>query len=110
MPAGLDAQATVGVHSLPLTPFQGLGVVAVWTAGALLLGALAPKVRDALTAWALETLVIGPPARSAGTALSPPDGADRVARTSTSFTIFEGTAEIQRVIIGRAVTGLLDVC
>ncbi len=26
------------------------------------------------------------------------------ARTSTSFTIFEGTSEIQRMIIGRAVT------
>jgi alkylation response protein AidB-like acyl-CoA dehydrogenase len=31
------------------------------------------------------------------------------ASTSTSFTIFEGTSEIQRLIIGRAVTGL-DVC
>jgi alkylation response protein AidB-like acyl-CoA dehydrogenase len=28
------------------------------------------------------------------------------ARTSTSFTIFEGTSEIQRMIIGRAITGL----
>jgi alkylation response protein AidB-like acyl-CoA dehydrogenase len=28
------------------------------------------------------------------------------ARTSTGFTIFEGTSEIQRMIISRAVTGL----
>jgi ABC-2 type transport system permease protein len=46
LPAGLDAQATIGVNSLPLTPWQGLGVVALWTAGALLLGALALKSRD----------------------------------------------------------------
>jgi ABC-2 type transport system permease protein len=45
--AGLDVQATTGVNSLPLTPWQGLGVVALWTAGALLLGALALKFRDA---------------------------------------------------------------
>jgi ABC-2 type transport system permease protein len=47
LPAGLDAQATIGVKGLPLTPWQGLGVVALWTAGALLLGALALKLRDA---------------------------------------------------------------
>jgi ABC-2 type transport system permease protein len=47
LPAGLDAQATIGVPSLPLTPWQGLGVVALWTAGALLLGALVLKFRDA---------------------------------------------------------------
>jgi ABC-2 type transport system permease protein len=46
LPAGLDAQATIGVHSLPLRPWQGLGVVALWTAGALLLGALVLKSRD----------------------------------------------------------------
>jgi ABC-2 type transport system permease protein len=47
LPAGLDAQATIGVKGLPLTPGQGLGVVALWTASALLLGALALKSRDA---------------------------------------------------------------
>ncbi len=47
LPAGLDAQATIGVNSLPLTPWQGLGVVALWTAAALLLGALALIIRDA---------------------------------------------------------------
>jgi ABC-2 type transport system permease protein len=47
LPAGLDTQATIGVRSLSLTPWQGLGVVALWTAGALLLGALVLKSRDA---------------------------------------------------------------
>jgi ABC-2 type transport system permease protein len=47
LPAGLDAQATIGLKALPLTPWQGLGVVALWTAGAFLLGALALKLRDA---------------------------------------------------------------
>jgi ABC-2 type transport system permease protein len=47
LPAGLDAQATTGINRLPLTPWQGLGVVALWTAGGLLLGALALKSRDA---------------------------------------------------------------
>ncbi len=45
--AQLGQQPGHGVHSLPLTPWQGLGVVALWTAGALLLGALALKSRDA---------------------------------------------------------------
>ena len=45
--AGLDVQATTGVKALPLTPWQGLGVVALWTAGDLLLDALALKLRDA---------------------------------------------------------------
>ena len=45
--AGLDAQATTGLNSLPLTPWQGVGVVALWTAGALLLGALVLKSLDA---------------------------------------------------------------
>jgi ABC-2 type transport system permease protein len=45
--AGLDAQATIGLRTLPLTPWQGLGVVALWTAGALLLGALVLRFRDA---------------------------------------------------------------
>jgi ABC-2 type transport system permease protein len=47
MSAGLDIQATIGLKSLSLTPWQGLGVLALWTAGALLLGALALKSRDA---------------------------------------------------------------
>jgi len=47
LPAGLDALATTGINSLPLAPWQGLGVVALWTVGALLLGALALKFRDA---------------------------------------------------------------
>jgi ABC-2 type transport system permease protein len=45
--AGLDAQAANGLGNLPLTPWQGLGVVAAWAAGALLLGGLALRVRDA---------------------------------------------------------------
>jgi ABC-2 type transport system permease protein len=47
LPAGLDVQATIGIKNLPLTPWQGLGVVALWMAGALLLGALVLKFRDA---------------------------------------------------------------
>jgi len=47
MPAGLDAQVSTGVSGLPLTPWQGLGVVALWAAGALVLGGLVLRRRDA---------------------------------------------------------------
>ena len=47
MMAGLDAQATTGLRSLPLSPWAGLGVVAAWAAGALLLGGLLLRLRDA---------------------------------------------------------------
>jgi len=43
--AGLPLRARD--KGLPLTPWLGLGVVAVWSAGALLLGALVLKSRDA---------------------------------------------------------------
>jgi ABC-2 type transport system permease protein len=47
MTAGLYIQATTGLRSLPLTPWQGLGVLAAWAAGALLLGAVLLRLRDA---------------------------------------------------------------
>ena len=47
MSAGLTIQATAGLRSLPLTPWQGLGVLALWAAGALLAGAAALCLRDA---------------------------------------------------------------
>ena len=47
MTAGLDIQATTGLRSLPLTPWQGLGVLAAWAAAALLAGGLLLRFRDA---------------------------------------------------------------
>ena len=47
MTAGLYIQATAGIQSLPLAPWQGLGVTAAWAAGALLLGAAVLRLRDA---------------------------------------------------------------
>jgi ABC-2 type transport system permease protein len=47
MTAGLYIQSTTGLHSLPLTPWEGLAVLASWSATALLLGGLALQVRDA---------------------------------------------------------------
>jgi ABC-2 type transport system permease protein len=46
MSAGLAIQATRDLDSLPLSPWAGLGVLAVWAFGALLLGALALTGRD----------------------------------------------------------------
>ena len=46
MTAGLDIQATTNIRALPLTPWQGLGVLAAWAATALLLGGLALRHRD----------------------------------------------------------------
>ncbi|HEX3815376.1 MAG TPA: hypothetical protein VHX59_21280 [Mycobacteriales bacterium] len=47
MNAGLEIQATTGLHHLPIGPWAGLGVLTAWTAGALLLGTLLLKRRDA---------------------------------------------------------------
>jgi ABC-2 type transport system permease protein len=47
MTAGLYIQVTEGVNQLPLTPWQGLGVTALWALGALLLGAAVLRLRDA---------------------------------------------------------------
>jgi len=47
MTAGLAVQATVDVASQPLAPWAGLGVLAAWAAGALLVGGTALRLRDA---------------------------------------------------------------
>lgn len=47
MIAGQYIETTVGMNSLPLTPWQGLGVLALWACGALLLGGLLLRFRDA---------------------------------------------------------------
>lgn len=47
MNAGLGIQATVDLHSLPLSGWAGLGVLGLWASGALILGALVLHVRDA---------------------------------------------------------------
>jgi ABC-2 type transport system permease protein len=45
--AGLAIQDTIGLRGLPLSPWAGLGVLAVWAAGALVAGGLLLRVRDA---------------------------------------------------------------
>jgi ABC-2 type transport system permease protein len=47
MNAGLAIQATTGLRSLPISPWAGLGVLAVWATGALLAGGLLLRLRDA---------------------------------------------------------------
>ncbi|HEX4725992.1 MAG TPA: ABC transporter permease [Pseudonocardiaceae bacterium] len=47
MAAGLAVQATIGLQSLPIGPWAGLGVLAAWAAGGLLLGGLVVRLRDA---------------------------------------------------------------
>ena len=47
MSAGLAIQATTGLRGMPVSPWAGLGVLAAWAAGALLLGGLLLRLRDA---------------------------------------------------------------
>lgn len=47
MPAGLTIQATRNLQHLPISPWAGLGVLAAWAAGALVLGGLLLQLRDA---------------------------------------------------------------
>ena len=47
MSAGLDIQATTNLNGLPLSPWAGLGVLALWAATALIIGGLLLRLRDA---------------------------------------------------------------
>jgi ABC-2 type transport system permease protein len=47
MTAGLAIQATRNLRSLPISPWAGLGVLAAWAAGMLLVGLAVLKARDA---------------------------------------------------------------
>ena len=47
MSAGLTIQDTTGLRGLPISPWGGLGVLAVWAAAALLAGGLVLRWRDA---------------------------------------------------------------
>jgi ABC-2 type transport system permease protein len=46
MSAGMSIQSTTGLSSLPIGPWAGLGVLAAWSAGALLIGGYALLVRN----------------------------------------------------------------
>jgi len=47
MTAGLSIQATRSLKTLPIGPWPGLGVLALWAAGAMLAGGLVLRLRDA---------------------------------------------------------------
>lgn len=47
MTAGLGIEATRNIRSLPISPWAGLGVLATWAFGMLLVGLAVLKVRDA---------------------------------------------------------------
>jgi ABC-2 type transport system permease protein len=47
MSAGLAIQATRNIRSLPVSPWAGLGTLAAWAAGMLLIGLAVVKARDA---------------------------------------------------------------
>jgi ABC-2 type transport system permease protein len=47
MTAGLAIQATTDLRSLPISPWAGLGVLAAWAAGAMAVGGLLLRLRDA---------------------------------------------------------------
>lgn len=46
MTAGLSVQTTIGVDRLPIGPWEGLGVVALWAVGALAAGGVMLRSRD----------------------------------------------------------------
>jgi ABC-2 type transport system permease protein len=45
--AGLNIQDTIGLKGLAITPWAGLGVLAIWAGASLLLGGLVFRLRDA---------------------------------------------------------------
>ncbi len=46
MTAGMSIQSTTGLSSLPISPWAGLGILAAWSAGALLIGSCALRFRN----------------------------------------------------------------
>jgi len=47
MTAGLAIQATTKLRALPIAPRAGLGVLTAWAIGAVLIGGLLLRLRDA---------------------------------------------------------------